>query len=148
MTTGWLFLFVLCRLLRRVAGCCNGLRVLLILVDGPVEHVVVLETFADEEIAEDLSKVRVVRLVIETQRARVVQVDGELIGEPATEYLGGRRHFLFHDPVVLLLLGGSLQSLPWEGAAAEVQHDISQGFHIITAGLFWGDSVWTRCHLD
>ncbi len=130
---------LLLRLLRLglVAGSLgDGLSVLLVLVDGPVEDVVVLEPFTHKEVPEDLAQVRVVRLVVESKGTRVVEIDGELVGKSAAEHFGGSRHLLFHDPVVLLFLRGSLQSLPREGTAAEVEHDVSEGLHVITAGLF------------
>jgi hypothetical protein len=113
----------------------DGLSVLLVLVHSPVEDVVVLEALANEEITEDLAEVGVVRLVVEAERAGVVEVDGELVGEATAEDLSGCGHLLLHDAVVLLLLGGRLQTLPRETATAEVKHDISEGLHVITAGL-------------
>ena len=71
-----------------VASTNHG-GILLVLVDGPVEDVVVLEALADEEIAEQLAEVRVVGLVVETEGTAVVEVDGELVGEATAEYLGG-----------------------------------------------------------
>lgn len=118
-------------------GLSNGLSILLVLVDGPIEDVVVLETLADEKVAEDLAQVRVVRLVVEAKRAGVVEVDGKLIGEATAENLGGSRHLLLHDTIVLLLLGSSLESLPGEGSTAEVEHDISERLHVITTGLLY-----------
>ena len=109
--------------------------VLLILVDGPVEDVVVLEALSDEEVTEDLSKVGIVRLIVEAERSSVVEVNGKFVGEASTENLGGSCHLLLHDSIVLLLLGGSLQTLPWEGASAEIEHDVSEGFHIVTTRL-------------
>jgi hypothetical protein len=120
-----------------VGSLSNGLGILLVLVDSPVEHIVVLEAFTDEEIAEDLAEVRVVWLVVEAEGAGVVQVDGELVREATAEHLGGGGHLLLHDAVVLLLLGGRLETLPGKGATAEVEHDVSEGLHVITAGLFW-----------
>lgn len=110
--------------------------VFLVLVDGPVEDVVVLEGFADEEVPEDLAEVGVVGLVVEAQGTGVVEVNGEFVGVATAENLGGGGHLLFHDTVILLLLGGGLEPLPGEGATAEVEHDIAEGLHIITAGLF------------
>lgn len=113
----------------------DGLGVLLVLVDGPVEDVVVLEALTDEKITEDLAEVRVVRLVVEAERPGVVQVDGELVGEATAENLGGRGHLLLHNAVILLLLSSSLEALPGEGATAEVEHNVSKRLHVITAGL-------------
>ncbi len=113
----------------------NGLGVLLVLVHGPVKDVVVLEPFAHKEIAEDLAEIRIVWLVVEAEGASVVQVDGELIWESTAEDLGWGGHLLLHNAVVLLLLGSSLKSLPWEGATTEVEHDVSEGLHVVTTRL-------------
>lgn len=118
------------------SGLSNSLGVLLVLVDGPVKYVVVLERLADKEISEDLAEVGVVWLVVKTKRTGVVQVDGKLVGESTAENLGWSGHLLFHDTVVLLLLGSGLESLPWQRSTAEVEHDVSEGFHVVTAGLF------------
>lgn len=48
-------------------GLSNGLSILLVLVHGPVEDVIVLEAFTDEEVAEDLAEIRVVGLVVEAE---------------------------------------------------------------------------------
>lgn len=112
-----------------------SLRLRVVLVDGPVEDVVILETLTDEEVTEDLAQVAVVGLVVETQRTSVIQVDGKLVGEATAKDLGGSSHLLLHNAVVLLLLGGSLQTLPGQGATAEVEHDVAQGLHVITTGL-------------
>lgn len=117
------------------SGSALSLRLRVVLVDGPVEDVVVLETLTDEEIAEDLAQVAVVGLVVETQRTSVVQVDGKLIGEATAQDLSWGRHLLLHDAVVFLLLGGSLETLPGQRATAKVEHDIAQGLHIITTRL-------------
>lgn len=109
--------------------------VLLVLVDGPVEDVVVLEGLADEQVTEDLAEVGVVGLVVEAQGTGVVEVDGEFVGVATAQDLGGGGHLLLHDTVVLLLLGGGLESLPGERTTAEVEHDVSQGFHIIPTRL-------------
>jgi len=131
--TSGLLLLILGGLL--VGSLGNGLGILLVLVDGPVEDIVILETLTDEEITEDLSEVGVIRLVIKTEGTSVVQVDGKLIGESTAENLSWGGHLLLHDSVVLLLLGSSLQALPRKGATTEVQHDISEGLHVITTGL-------------
>ena len=39
------------------SGLGNGLSILLILVDGPIEDIVILESFTDKEITEDLAEV-------------------------------------------------------------------------------------------
>jgi hypothetical protein len=116
-------------------GLSDGLSILLVLVDGPVKDVVVLEAFTDKEVAEDLAEVRVVGLVVEAERARVVEVDGKLVGEATAQDFGRGRHLLLHDAVVLLLLSSSLQTLPGERATAEVEHDVTERLHVVTTRL-------------
>jgi len=83
-TTGRLFFRLLVRCGLAALGLSrDGLRVLLIFVHRPVENVIVLEPLPHEQVTEDLAQVGVVRLVIETQAARVVEIDGELIGKAA-----------------------------------------------------------------
>jgi len=134
-TSAWLLVLILGSLLSGSLG--DGLSVLLVLVNGPIENIVVLEALTDEEITEDLSKVRVVRLVVEAEGTSVVEVDCELVGETAAENLSWSGHLLFHDTVILLLLGSSLETLPWKRATAEVEHNVSERLHVITAGLLW-----------
>lgn len=131
--TAGLLVIILVGLL--TGGLGNGLGILLVLVDGPIEDIVILETLTDEEIAEDLSEVRVVRLVIKAEGTSIVEVDGKLVGETSAENLSGSCHLLLHDAVILLLLGSSLETLPWEGATAEVQHNVSERLHVVAAGL-------------
>jgi hypothetical protein len=98
-----------------------------------------LEALTNEEITEDLSEVGVIRLVVETKRTSVVEVDGELVGEATAEDLSWGGHLLLHDSVILLLLGGSLQSLPRKGATAEVEHNVTKRLHVITTRLLYKD---------
>jgi len=53
----------------------------LILEDGPIKDIVVLEALANEEVAEQLAQVTVVGLVVEAQRAHVIEVRRELLRE-------------------------------------------------------------------
>ena len=118
-------------------GLGNGLGILLVLVDGPIKDIVILETLTNKEITEDLPEVGVIRLVIEAKGTSVVEVDGKLVGEATAENFSGSGHLLLHDAVILLLLGSSLQALPWQGATAEVQHNVSERLHVVTAGLLF-----------
>jgi tetrahydromethanopterin S-methyltransferase subunit F len=58
----------------------------------PVKDIVVLETFAHKEVTEELAKIRVVGLVIETERSAVVEVNSGLVGEATAQNLGRSRH--------------------------------------------------------
>ena len=75
---------------------------------GPVKDVVIPESFTYKEITEDLSEIRVVRLLIETKRPAVVEINGELIRESATKVLGRYRHLLVHDTITFLFLSSTL----------------------------------------
>lgn len=44
----------------------------------PVKHIVIREALSVEEVSEELPQVRVIRLVVEAQRATEVQVGGKL----------------------------------------------------------------------
>lgn len=111
----------------------NQSGVLPILVYGPVKDVVTPEGLADEEVAEHLAKVRVVRLVVEPERARVVQIHGELGGETTAEHFNWSGHLLLHNEIVLLLLGSSLQVLLGQRATAKVEHHVAERLHIVAA---------------
>lgn len=113
----------------------NSLSILLVLVNSPVEDVIILEALADKEITEDLAEIAVVGLVVEAQRSSVVEVDGELVGESAAKDLSRGGHLLLHNTIVLLLLSGSLKALPRKRAAAEVEHNVAQRLHVVTARL-------------
>jgi len=116
-----------------LAGSTNS--ILLVFVDGPIEDIVVLESFTDEEITENFTEVGVVGLIVETEGTSVVEVDGKLVGEATAENFGRGSHLLLHDTIVLLLLGRSLQSLPRKGTTAEVKHNVSERLHVVTTGL-------------
>ena len=105
-------------------------------LDAPVEHVIVLVAFTNEEVTEELAEVRVVRLVIETQRTGVVQEDRELLRVATAKQVRGGGHLLLHDPVVLLLLGSSLETLPGKRASQEVHENVGKRLEIITTSLF------------
>jgi hypothetical protein len=119
------------RLLDR-QGC--GRRLLGVL-NRPVENVVVLESFSNEQISEQFSQVRVVGFVVESQRPAVVEVYRKLIGVTSAQDLGGSRHLLLHDSVILLLLGGSLQSLPRQRTSKEVHEYVAEGFEVVSSRL-------------
>jgi hypothetical protein len=62
-------------------------------LDRPVKQVVVLESLANKQVSEELAQVRVVGLVVESERSTVVEVNGKLVGEGSAQALGGGRHF-------------------------------------------------------
>lgn len=48
------------------------------------------------------------------------------------ETLNWGGHFLLTDLLILLLLSGCFETLPWEGAPVEIHQHISQTLHVIT----------------
>lgn len=106
---------------------------------GPVEDIVVLKTLANEEITEDHSEVDVIWLGIEAEGTSIIEVNGKLVGQTMAKDFGTGGHFLKHDAVIPLLRGSSLETLPWKGATAEVQHNVSKGLQIITSRLLCED---------
>jgi hypothetical protein len=116
-------------------GSGEGVRVLLVLLDGPVEEVVVDLTLANKEITEDLAEVGVVWLVVEAEGTGVVEVDSKLVGQTVTEDLGWGGHLLLHDLVVLFLLEVTVHTLPWKLSLEEVDEHVAQGLHVVAAGL-------------
>lgn len=103
--------------------------------DAPVKDIVVLVSFTDHDVGEELAKVGIVGLIIEAEAAGVVDEDVELEREAVAEKLGRGRHLLFHDTIVLLLLGGGSQTLPGQRASEEVHEDVAQCLQIVTSGL-------------
>jgi hypothetical protein len=105
----------------------NSLGILLIVVDGPIKDIVVLETLTNEEITEDLSEIRVIRLVVKAEGMNVVEVDGELIREAMQRTsVGVVIFFSMIRSYLCFLVASSLKALPREGASAEVEHNISE----------------------
>ena len=134
MISSWLLFFVLCVLV--ASSLSNGLSILLVFVDSPVKDVVVLERFPNKKIAEDLAEIRIIGLVVKSKRAGVIQIDRKFIRESTAENFSRCRHLLFHNPIILLLLGSSFQPLPRKRATTEVEHHVAQRFHVITSRLF------------
>jgi hypothetical protein len=114
----------------------DGLSILLVFVDSPIEDIVVLEALTNKKVAEDLSKVRVVWLIIETKGSSIVEIDGKLVRESTAEDFSWSGHLLLHDSIVLLLFGCSLKTLPRKRSTAEIEHDIAERLHIVTTRLF------------
>ena len=104
-------------------------------LDAPIEYVIVLIPFTDEEIPEELPQVRVVGLVVKPQGPSVIQEDGKLVRKTTAEKIGGCGHLLLHDPIVLLFLGSGLETLPGERTTEEIHENVSERFEIVAASL-------------
>lgn len=114
----------------------TGTRALHPRLQRPVKDIVVLESLPNKQVTEELAEIRVVRLVVESKRAAIVEIDGKFMGETSTQDFGRSGHFcrrqsaledilctsltLLHNAVILLLLGSSLQTLPRKLATEEV----------------------------
>lgn len=116
-------------------GLSSSLGILFALVDGPIEDIVVLKALADEEIAEQFSNMIVAGFVIEVEGPSAVQVRCEFNGHTVAQNLGSSSQLLLHDWIILLVLGSGHQPLPGERAAAELNQDVAQRFHIVSARL-------------
>lgn len=121
--------------LGRIVDRQRGRSGLLGVLHGPVEDVVVLETLSDEQVSEQLPEVRVIGLVIESQGSSVVEVDCKLVGVSSAKNFGRGCHLLLHDTIVLLLLGGRLESLPRQRSPQKVHEDVTEGLEVISSGL-------------
>ena len=101
----------------------------------PVVDVVVGKALPGEEVPEELAEVRVVGLVIEAERAGVVEVDGELLREALAERIDLGAQLLLADLLVLLLLGGGPKPLPGEHSTVEVHQYVPEGLEVVPSGL-------------
>eukprot|EP00754_Rhynchopus_humris_P023692 Rhum_TRINITY_DN14846_c4_g1::Rhum_TRINITY_DN14846_c4_g1_i4::g.122834::m.122834 len=129
------------RLRRRLLVLPCPARLLLdgLLVRRPVEDVVHLVALLDKEIPEELPQVLVVRLVLEPERPRVVQVRRELTREALAQRLHRGGHLLLADPVVLLLLRLRLQALPRQAATQEVHQHVAHSLEVVPPALLNAD---------
>jgi len=106
-------------------------------LNAPVENVIILVTFTNKKITEKFAEVRIIRLVVETKSASIVQEDAELIGEATTEEVSWSSHLLFHYTVIFLLLGCGLETLPRKSTAEEVHENVSKRFEVVATSLFY-----------
>lgn len=78
-----------------------------------------------ESLGKELAEVVVVGGVLEAEVADVGEVLGELLGEALAEVLDGGGLLLLANLFVLLLVGGSLETLPGQTAAEKVHEDVT-----------------------
>ena len=81
-------------------------------LDRPVEDIVHLVALSNEQLTEEFSQIRIVRPVLKAQGASIVHVGGKLWWTTLAQGLHRCGDLLLTDFLVLLLLGGTLQSLP------------------------------------
>lgn len=89
-----------------------------------------------EKITEHSTKVCNVWLGLEFQRTAVCQVFSELTGATLAQGRDSNTLLLLHNKLVLLGGGLGLESLPWESSLKEVDKDVTDGFEIVSPGLF------------
>ena len=89
-------------------------------LDAPIKGVGILVAFTNEKVTEELVQVRIVRFVIESEHTSVVEEDTKFIGETAEKDISGGGHLLLCNVIILLHIGSSFESLPWEGTTEEV----------------------------
>jgi hypothetical protein len=94
------------------------------------------ESLSDKEVSKQFPQVGIIRLIVEPERAGIIQKDGKFVRQATTKRLGRSRHFLLHDAIVFLFLGGCLKALPRQRAAVEVHHHIPETLEVVATGLF------------
>jgi len=62
-------------------------------LDAPIEEVVVLVSFMNEEITEEFVKVQIVRLIIKAKSTGIVEENSELVWEVVAEEISGSSNF-------------------------------------------------------
>lgn len=102
----------------------------------PVENTIVGKAFSEVEVTEETSEIGIVRPVVKAERAAVPEVSSKLRRVVLTQLVYGCGDFAVGDLLVLLLLGGGAQSLPWQGATVEVHEHKAERLKVVTATLF------------
>jgi len=84
---------------------------------------------------EKTDDVRIIRVLGETQATAVVHELLEFLGLISAKLLDGCLLLLLFDVSVLLSLGPSGETLPWETTFQKVKDHMTNGFKVITSGL-------------
>lgn len=88
-----------------------------------------------ESLGEEVAKIVVIWSILESKVADVAEVLVELLWEAIAKLGNWRRLLLLSDLLVLLLVGRSLQSLPWKASTEKVHEDVSESLEIIATRL-------------
>lgn len=94
-----------------------------------------------EEVPEELPQVGVVRLLVKSKSATVIEVSCEFCRKAAAKLFNWSRHFLFTDPLVFLAFRGGTKSLPRQTSSIEVHQDITKRFQIVASTLFYATNI-------
>lgn len=89
-----------------------------------------------ESLGEEFTQVVVIGSVFEAEVAYIREILVELLGETFAQVFDGSRLLLLSNLLVLLLVRGSLETLPRKTASEEVHENMTQRFQVITSGLF------------
>lgn len=101
----------------------------------PVERGVGIEAFSGKQFLEQPPEVVVVRLVLEPERAAVVQIRGKLHRVPLAQRLHCGGHLGLHDAMILLVLRLRLEALPRQRASQKIHQAVADGLQVVPAGL-------------
>mmetsp|Transcript_122964 Transcript_122964/g.226495 ORF Transcript_122964/g.226495 Transcript_122964/m.226495 type:complete len:229 (-) Transcript_122964:394-1080(-) len=107
----------------------------LVVQDCPVKDKIVLVALAQEEVFQQPAQVCIVRAILESQAAAVIEICDKLGWEMLAKHLYWCGHLLLHDFLVFLFLAISFEPLPWQTPSIEVHQDIADSLQIITSTL-------------
>lgn len=103
--------------------------------ENPVVHAVRLPTIVLHASSPETSEEVVIGSLFEIQILAVVQVLVEFLGGTSAKLLDSGLNFLLFDLVILVVFVLSGKSLPGELPLQEVKQDVTDGLHIVAAGL-------------
>ena len=95
-----------------------------------------VEAMAFHARLEQADDVRVVRVLSEGKTSAIVHEFSELLRLILAKFFNSDLLLLFLDVSVLLLLRSSRKALPWQRTLEEVEEHMSNGFQVISSGLF------------
>lgn len=102
-------------------------------------HPVVLAVFnfarVLQGLSEELPKVVIVGCILKSKVTNIGKILAELLGEALAEILDGGGLLLLTNLLILLLVSGSLETLPGQAAAEEVHENVAEGLEIVSARL-------------
>ena len=88
-----------------------------------------------ESLGEEVAKVVVIWSILKSKVPDIAEVLVEFLWETIAKLGDWRRLLLLSDLLILLLVGRSLQSLPWETSPEEIHEDVSERLEIIATRL-------------
>lgn len=101
----------------------------------PVVFAILYVACVLESLGKELAEVIVVGSVFEAEVSNIRQILVELFWEALAEILNSGSLLLLADLLVLLLVRGSLESLPRQTTAQEIHENVTKGFQVIPSGL-------------